>query len=153
MAIVRWQPRNLVHGHPLREMENAQTEFDRLWDWALGGGTDGSWNRSLVPAMDVVEEENRYLVRAELPGLTRDDIEITYQDGILTLKGEKKVSEEKKNGRYFLRERFEGKFGRNLQLPEKVDVDKIEASFSNGILELVLPFTPEAQPRKIEIKK
>ena len=69
------------------------------------------------------------------------------------LTGEKKEKTESKAGRYFLRERFEGKFGRNLQLPEKVDVESIEATFENGILELVLPFNPEAQPKRIQIKK
>jgi HSP20 family protein len=130
-----------------------QSEFDRLWDWAVNGADGARGTRPLVPAMDVVEEENQYLIRADLPGLSKDDIEITYQGGILTLKGEKKTNQETKSGRHFLRERFEGKFGRNLQLPEKVDVDRIEAHFENGVLELRLPFTPEAQPKKIEIKK
>ena len=152
MAIVRWQPR-MMRPSPIRDMDHVQTEFDRLFDWAFGGTENGGWSRPLVPALDVVEEQNRYLVRAELPGLSKDDIEITYQDGILTLKGEKKETTHDPSARYFVRERFEGKFGRNLQLPEKVDVDKIEAKFEHGILELVLPFTPEAQPRKIEIRK
>ena len=153
MAIVRWQPRSVVRMNPVHPMDSLPTEFDRLWDWAFGANENGGWSRPLVPAMDVTEEENRYVVRAELPGLSKDDIEISYQDGILMLKGERKQTEETKSGRYFLRERFEGKFGRNLQLPEKVDVDKIEASFENGVLELVLPFSPEAQPRKIQIRK
>jgi HSP20 family protein len=106
----------------------------------------------MVPALDVVEEQNRYVIRADLPGLTRDDIEITYQDGVLTLKGEKKAHNGNA-GRVYCRERFEGKFGRNVQLPQKIDVEKIEAAFQDGVLELVLPFTPEAQPRKIEIRK
>ena len=151
MAIVRWQPRNMVRTLP--STDPVQTEFDRLFGWAFGNGDSVNGNRALVPAMDVTEEENQYVVRAELPGLTRDDIEITYKDGVLMLTGEKKEKTESKAGRYFLRERFEGKFGRNLQLPEKVDVEKIEATFENGILELVLPFNPEEQPKKIQIKK
>lgn len=152
MAIVRWQPRNLVRINPAQEMETIHSELDRIWDWAFGN-ENGGMSRPLVPAMDVLEEDNRYVIRAELPGVTKDDLEITYQDGLLTLKGERKQKESSKQGRFFVRERFEGKFGRNIQLPEKVDPDKIEARFEDGVLELTLPFTPEAQPRKIEIRK
>ena len=151
MSIVRWQPASLVRTVP--NQDPIHTEFDRLFNWAFGNNDLTGGSRPLVPAMDVVEEENRYLVRAELPGLTKDDIEITYKDGILILAGEKKLKSEEKAGRYYLRERFEGKFGRNLQLPEKVDVENIEATFENGVLELVLPFNPDSQPRKIQIRK
>jgi HSP20 family protein len=157
MNLVRWQPRSVVRTSPFSDLENMQREVDRLFDWTWGdfGGPRGG--SPMVPAVDVTEEDNRYVVHADLPGLTKDDIEITYQDGCLTLKGEKKVEkkEEKKekNGRVYYRERFEGKFGRNIQLPEKIDADRIEASFKDGVLELVLPFTPEAQPRRIQINK
>jgi len=128
------------------------SDMSRLVDWAFGGGD--RWSRPMVPALDVCQEENRYVVRADLPGMRQEDIEITYQDGILTLKGEKRSESEKKEGnRYYVRERFDGKFGRNLQLPEKIDVEKIEATFQDGVLELSLPFSPEAQPRRIEIRK
>ncbi len=143
MNLVRWQPRSAVG-----EQDVLRNEVDRLFEWALGT-TDGAWARPMVPAMDVVEEENRYVVHADLPGLSKDDLEITYQDGILTLKGERRRPE--KTGRVYCRERFEGKFGRNLQVPQKIDPDKIEATFKDGVLELVLPFAPEAQPRKIKI--
>ena len=152
MTLVRWQPRPLVRGNVFKDPEPLHNDMDRLFDWAFGN--EGSnWGRPMVPAMDVAEEDSRYVIHADLPGLTKDDIEITYQDGTLTLKGEKKETKENKTGRVYCRERFEGKFGRNIQLPEKVDVDRIEASFKDGVLELILPFTPEAQPKKIEIKK
>ncbi len=125
------------------------TDIDRMLDWAFG--SDRSYRHFSGPAVDVVEEEQRYLVRADLPGLGREDVEITYQDGVLTIKGEKKQSEQKENHRLHVRERFHGSFTRTLRLPEQVDVDKIEATMKDGVLELVLPFTPEAQPRKIVV--
>jgi HSP20 family protein len=143
MNVVRWQPRSLFRA-PWRESES---ELDRLFDWAFGEGT----GRAMFPALDITEENNRFVIHADLPGMTKDDIDITYKDGILTLKGEKQENRESKSGRLYCKERFEGKFGRNIQLPEKVDVNKIEASFKDGVLELVLPFTPEAQPKRIEI--
>jgi len=147
MNLQRWQPRTAV-----RRFNDTDTDFDRLFDWAFGNAERG-WTRSMFPALDIVEEENRYVVRADLPGMTKEDIEITYQNGLLTLKGEKKRQEEKKDGsRTYVCERFEGKFGRNLQLPEKVDVSRIEANMKDGVLELVLPFSPEAQPRRIDVR-
>jgi len=117
MAIVRWQPRTSVANSNLHEIDRLMdSDMSRLVDWAFGGGD--RWSRPMVPALDVCQEENRYVVRADLPGMRQEDIEITYQDGILTLKGEKRSESEKKEGnRYYVRERFDGKFGRNLQLP------------------------------------
>lgn len=149
MNVVRWQPR-ASRVQPTRGSAFGG-DLDQLLDWAFHGFDTNT--RPMVPALDVVEEENRYVVRADLPGLSTDDIEITYQDSILTLKGEKKEAQESRAGRVYCRERFSGKFARNLQLPEKIDVERIEASFREGVLELVLPFTPEAQPKRIQISK
>jgi HSP20 family protein len=91
------------------------------------------------------------MVRADLPGLGHDEVEITFQDGVLTIKGEKKQDERLENHRLHLQERFHGSFARNLRLPERVDADKIEATMKDGVLELVLPFVPEVQPRKIQV--
>jgi HSP20 family protein len=110
------------------------------------------WTRPITPAIDLLEEESRYVVRADLPGLTKDEVEITYQDGTLTIKGEKKMESKSESGRTCCHERFEGKFGRSLQLPEKVDPSRIEASMKDGVLEVVLPFSPGAQPRKIQVR-
>ncbi len=147
MNLVRWQPRSLRR---FGDTDDVRSEVDRWFDWALGS-IEPNWTRPMVPALDISEEENRYVVRADLPGLSKDDIEITYQDGVVTLKGERKGSEKTENGRVYCHERFEGKFGRNLQLPQKIDTEKIEASFKDGVLELILPFAPEAQPRRIQI--
>ena len=152
MSIVRWQPRSVIRPQAATGLSQ---EFDRLFDWAFGDDLAPSgWSGPMVPAIDVTEDDNRYVIHADLPGLSKADIEVTYHNGCLTLKGEKKVeTTEEKKGRVYHRERFTGKFGRNIQLPEKIDAAKIEASFKDGVLELVLPFTPEAQPRKIQINE
>ena len=154
MNLVRWQPRSLVRTSPLHNPDVFATEMNNLMESLFGDF--GTPARPTFPALDVSEVENRYIVHADLPGLTRDDVEITYQDGTLTLRGEKKSTrQEKKEGEKswaYACERFEGKFTRTLHLSEKIDADRIEANFKNGVLELILPFTSEAQPRKIEIK-
>lgn len=146
MNLVRWQPRAMTRGR----VGGFDNELDHLFDWALRSADPG-WARPMVPAMDVTEEDNRYVVRADLPGLTKDEIEITCQGGVLTLKGEKKAETKVENGRTHCRERFQGKFVRNLQLPEKVDLNAIAATMKDGVLELILPFSPETQPKKIQV--
>jgi HSP20 family protein len=146
MNLVRWQPNALARNR----LAGLDTEMDRLFDWALNS-VDSGWNRSLMPAMDLMEESSRYVIRADLPGMTKDEVEITYQGGVLTIKGERKHESKAESSRSYCRERFEGKFGRNIQLPEKVDASRITASMKDGVLELILPFAPEAQPKKIQV--
>lgn len=147
MNLVRWQPRTVARNHG----DHLAADWDRLFDWAFGPSAAVP-ERTLVPAIDVTEEDGRYVVHADLPGLGPDDIEITYQDQVLTVKGEKTDSNDGESGRFRVRERFAGKFARTLRLSEKVDAEKIEARFENGVLRLVLPFTPEARPKRIEIR-
>ena len=147
MTLVRWQPKSMVRSNARTPID---TEFDRLFDWAFG--TDRGVARPMVPAMDVVEEESRYLLRADLPGMTKEDLQITFQDGVLAIEGERKQETKSENSRTYCRERFEGRFARNLRLPDNVEVEQIQATMKDGVLELVLPFTPEAQPKKIEVK-
>lgn len=105
-----------------------------------------------MPAIDFVESNKAYELTAELPSIDATELDLTFADGILTVKGEKHQSKEEKE--YFLSERRYGSFRRSLQLPDGVDVEKIGASFENGILKVVLPKTPNAQKnaRKIAIK-
>jgi HSP20 family protein len=147
MNLVRWQPRTLVRTPILNG--SLEAELDRMFDWALG-----SERNCAAPglALDVVQESNRYVVRADLPGLSREDVEITFQDGVLTIRGEKKKEETREEDRVHVRERFHGSFARTIRLPEQVNANGIEASMKDGVLELTLPFVPEAQPRKIEVK-
>jgi HSP20 family protein len=147
MNLVCRQPMTMVRT-PIMSGSPA-TELDRLFDWARG--SDRSYRYHAGPALDVIQDEQRYVVRADLPGMSRDEVEITFQEGVLTIKGEKKQDERPESDRLHLQERFHGSFTRSLRLPERVDTDKIEATMKDGVLELVLPFVPEVQPRKIVV--
>ncbi|MDP7557437.1 MAG: Hsp20/alpha crystallin family protein [Nitrospinaceae bacterium] len=105
---------------------------------------------SCAPKVDVTETENEFLISAELPGMDEKDIDVTFDDGNLTLKGEKKIEKEDKLKEYYRVERSYGSFQRSFQVPETVDQDNIDASFSKGVLTVKLPKTPE---EKKEVKK
>jgi HSP20 family protein len=108
-----------------------------------------------MPALDVHETDDHVRVTAELPGLSKDDVEISIEgNNMLVLSGEKKAEEEKRQGGYYRSERYYGSFSRRVLLPADVDFDKAEASFKNGVLTVMLPKTEEARRkhRKIEIK-
>lgn len=109
-----------------------------------------------TPVVEIVENDKEYVLTAELPGLKKDNVEVQYQDGVLTIRGEKKEERREGNGdsRYLLWERSYGAFQRSFTLPSDVDANKIEASFSDGVLTVRMPKTAEARAkgRKIEIK-
>jgi len=106
------------------------------------------------PAVDVIESEKAYEITADLPGMDEKNIEIKVTDGVLTMKGEKQEEKEEKKKDYYLQERSFGSFQRSFELPESVDLDKIEASFKKGVLTVKLPKKAEAQKpaKKIEVK-
>ena len=98
------------------------------------------------PAVDIVVEKDNVIVKADLPGLTKDDVSVTLQDNYLTIRGEKKHETEQKEANYFLSERVYGSFTRTIELPLAVDAKKIEARFKDGVLHVTLPKTEEAKP-------
>ncbi|MDX1584632.1 MAG: Hsp20/alpha crystallin family protein, partial [Thermoanaerobaculia bacterium] len=109
----------------------------------------GSW----VPAVDVAEEGDQLILRAELPGMKEDDIEIEFENGMLTLKGERQFESEQSERNYHRIERSYGNFVRSFTLPRSVDADAIQANYENGILEVRIPKKEEAKPRQIKIGK
>ena len=109
------------------------------------------WN-TRTPAVDVKEEETRYLMEVELPGLTEKDIELKVEDSILTLSSKKEESKEEKKNGYLLRERRSAEFSRTFVLPNDTDRAEIKAEFKNGLLMVSVPKKPEAQPRKIDVR-
>jgi HSP20 family protein len=150
--------------HPL---SNLRREVDRLFEdfpfgpWRRSSVFDvapfwrGELSLAKAPAVDVAEKEKEYEIPAELPGMGEKDIDVKFANGMLTIKGEKKEEKEEKRKDYHLSERRFGSFQRSFTVPEDVDVDKIDASFKNGVLTVVLPKSEEAQKREqtIEIKK
>ena len=106
-----------------------------------------------MPAIDVSEDEGAYLVKAELPGVAREDLDVTIKDGVLSINAErKKEKKNDKDGRVIREERYYGKFVRSLRLGSDVDESGIEAHYEDGVLNLSLPKTAEVKPRKVDIK-
>ncbi len=149
MALIRWSPRRDLWD-PFTGLAEIQDEVNRLFDTSLRRhvGFDGVFS----PALDVVVEKDNVLVKADLPGLGKDDISVTLQDNYLTIKGEKKHEVEQKEANYFLSERVHGSFTRTIELPVAVDAARIEARFKDGVLHVTLPKTEQAKPKQIEVK-
>lgn len=153
-----------------RPLTSLRREIDRLFDdvhlgaWRRPVGrtlfdVEPFWRGELsfgkAPAVDIAEREKEYEITAELPGMEEKNIDVKFADGILTIKGEKKEEREEKKKDYYLSERRFGSFHRSFQVPDGVDADKIEASFKDGLLTVILPKSAQAQKseKKIAIKK
>lgn len=119
--------------------------FDDMVNRTLGGWT--SWS----PAADLFETGEEYVLELELPGFSRDDIEITMEQGILTVAGERSREEEDVRRTYRVRERSLGRFTRSFSLPRSVQAEDVDAEFSGGILRITMPKAAEAKPRRIEV--
>ncbi len=136
---------------PFRDMVNIRNMMDRLFDNAFTGWDLEDTLTSELP-LDVVENDNEYVVKASLPGLNPEDLEITYSGNTLTIKGEIKSEEEEKKGTYHIRERRYGSFARSITLPSAIKEEKIEANYEAGVLKLTLPKAEEAKPKRIAVK-
>src|SRR3954447_1991428 len=133
----------------LMKPEPFATEFDRLFN-QLFDRNDAA--RRWVPAMDLVEYEDQFVLRADLPGMVESDVNIEVRDNTLTLSGERRAEHEDRQGGFYRLERQFGKFSRGLSLPDGINADAIEANFSQGVLEVRIPKPEERKPRRIEIK-
>ena len=144
MALVRWEP--------TREVDTLQNEVNRVFDAFFGGGaSNATRTRRWVPAMDLVETGDHLVLRADLPGLEQDDVEIEVKDGVLTVSGERKAEHEEKSEGFYRVERSFGTFSRSLTLPKGVDASRVEAEFDKGVLEVRIPKPEEAKPHRVEI--
>ncbi len=129
---------------------NELFDFDNLLDDFF---TDTPVWKSRTPAVDVRENEDGYLMEAELPGLTEEDIDLKVEDNILTLSSKKEEKKEEQGNGYLIRERRTKEFARTFVLPKDADREKINAEFNNGMLVVTIPKKPEAKPRTIDVKK
>ena len=147
MALIRWEP--------AREISSLQQEMNRLFssffDTPAGGTVGNGGARRWIPAIDVVETEDHFVLRADLPGMSEGDIDLSLEDNVLTISGERKAEHEEQREGYFRVERSFGAFSRSLTLPEGVNGDAISASFDKGVLEVRIPKPEERKPRKISI--
>ena len=147
-------------------MNNLVRPAERARGWDVFGDFDdlmGGWFRSpavlrreetaKMPAIDVSENEGAYLVKAELPGVAREDLNVTINNRVLTINAERKEEKkDEKDGRVIRQERYYGKFVRSLRLGSDIDEGRIEAEYENGVLNLSLPKTAEVKPRKVDVK-
>lgn len=143
-----WQPISDVSS----EFFNMQREIDRLYDRFRGGVTEESSLSTWAPAVDIIEEKDHFVVRAELPGVAKKDVKITIENNVLMLRGEKKFEEEKDGKNFHRVERSYGAFYRSFTLPTSVISNKIEALYSDGVLNITIPKSEEAKPKEIEVK-
>jgi HSP20 family protein len=145
MALVRWEP--------MRELNTLQTEMNRLFNTFFdeGGNGQSRQGRRWAPAVDLFEREDSLVLKADLPGLVEEDVQIEVRDNVLTISGERRAEFEDTQNGYYRVERAFGSFSRSLTLPEGVDADKISAEFENGVLEVTIPKPEERKPHRIEI--
>jgi HSP20 family protein len=137
MSVVRYEPWSLIN--------RLRRELDQTFET---GAHDASW----TPAVDIHEEPKQFVVRADLPGVTPKDIEITAEKGVLSLRGSRNFEQKTDDGHYSRIERVSGKFVRTFTLPENVATDQINAKFKDGVLELTIPKIAKPEPRRIEVQ-
>ena len=146
MAIVRWTD-------PFREFAQLQDRLNRAFSDAYGRSDEGLLSSgSWLPPVDIYQtSEHELVLKAELPDLSRDEIDITVENFVLTLKGEKKLAPEVKEEQFHHIERSYGSFSRSFSLPRTVDATKVAADYKNGVLTVRLPLREEAKPRSIKV--
>ena len=143
MAIVRWEPAG----------ELASMEIDRLNRMFTDFYGEAFSRSAWVPAVDIYETDaHEVVLKAELPEMKREDISVTFENGVLTLKGERKFEQETTKENYHRVERRHGTFSRSFTLPNTVDASRISAAYKDGILTVTLPKAEEAKPRQIEVQ-
>jgi HSP20 family protein len=149
MALVRWEP--------VRELNSLQNEMNRLFSAffdtpgvGAGNSSPGQMTRWL-PATDLIETDDQFVLRADLPGLSEEDVKVELEDNVLTISGERKAEHEASNEGFYRLERAYGAFQRSLTLPEGVDGDKVTANFDRGVLEVRIPKPAQRQPRRVSI--
>jgi HSP20 family protein len=152
MNLIKWQRPNLTTWPGLGRLSDLRDEIDRLFESPLGELTRTSQLLSgWAPALDVYEEKDRFVVKAELPGLKKEDIEVSFHDGGVSISGERKSEAKHEDVEVYRAERFFGRFQRTVTLPTPVAVDKAKASYKDGVLTITLPKTEEAKPKHIDV--
>ncbi len=145
---------NMMRWDPFREMVSLREAMDSLFENALitpyGSGQQGS--QSAYLPLDVTENEDNFVVKASVPGVNPEDIDVTVNGDVLTIKGEMKQEQENQNERYHMRERRWGSFSRSVSLPTQIKSDAVQAEYQNGVLTLTLPKADEVKPKRIAIR-
>jgi HSP20 family protein len=153
MLSTQWDPFQDLRS---AQEERAQTQLDSLFAHALGlhgqwQSTTGPSTPAWAPALDIAERTDAYLVAVELPGVKLDDLEITLEDGLLTIQGERQFTSESSEEQFHRVERSSGAFRRAITLPARVMADEVEASMEDGVLRILVPKTEAAKPKRIQV--
>lgn len=144
MAIIRWEP-----NHGLRSI---QQDVDRLFGAVFDSHTGATRvARRWIPAVDLVEETDEFVLRADLPGVAEQDVKVELDHNVLSVSGERKAEHEERKDGYYRLERASGRFARSLRLPEGIDPDGVKASFENGVLEVRVPKPASRKPHRVPI--
>ena len=144
MALVRWEP--------TREVDSLQSEVNRVFDAFFGNGSSAATRaRRWVPAMDLVETEDHLVLKADLPGLSQDDVNIEIKDGVLTVSGERRAEHQENSEGFYRVERAFGQFSRSMTLPDGIDAERVAADFNDGVLEVRIPKPEARKPHRVTI--
>lgn len=149
MTLTRWQRPSLSTFDPVEQLSHLREEVNRLFQSPFEGLTQAfnTWS----PAVDLYEDKDNVVVKAELPGMKKEEIEVSLREGMLTISGERKIEREEGKGETYRSERFFGRFQRSVMLPSAVDEAKVNASYKDGILTITLPKSEEAKPKQIAV--
>lgn len=151
--MIRWQKPGLSNWAGFGRLSDLRNEIDRLFgaplaEFARTSRLLSGW----TPALDVHEDKDNFVVKVEVPGMKKEDIEVTVDDGALSISGERKSEEKLADAEVYRSERFFGRFQRTISLPASVAADKIQAQYKDGVLTVTLPKTEEAKPKQINVQ-
>lgn len=146
---------NLVKWDPFRELEEVSNRLNRLFMRPQGNAEQGNEMLAVadwMPSVDISETDAAYLVKAEVPGVNKDDVKVSIQDGMLTIQGERKQEKEEKGKKFHRIERSYGSFARSFRVPDDADENSVKAEFKDGMLNVTLAKSKKAKPKSIEVK-
>jgi HSP20 family protein len=144
MQLTKWDP--------FGEMEDMFDRYTRALSWPRRGSQEVMATGDWAPRVDIAETDKEFSIKAEIPDVKKEDVKVSVDNGVLTIKGERKQEKEEKNKKFHRVERFYGSFTRSFTIPDNVDENKIEASFKDGMLNLTIPKTAETKPKAIDVK-
>jgi HSP20 family protein len=144
MALIKWEP--------MREIEDMFDRYTKAMGWPFQRGqepiTTGDWS----PRVDISETDEEFVIKAEIPEVKKEDVNVSMDKGVLTIQGERKQEKEEKGKKFHRVERYYGSFVRSFTLPDNVDETKVKATFKDGMLNIRIPKTAETKPKAIEVK-
>jgi HSP20 family protein len=151
MAIERFKERHPVYWRPFFGLRSLQDEMNRMFSDFFGEASEGGM-ATVAPAVDLIDTADTLKINVELPGIRKEDVEISLKDDLLTIRGEKKEEKEQKGENRYYMERTYGTFSRTLNLPAKIKADKVKAAYKDGVLEITLPKAEEEKAREIQVE-